>query len=193
MAAEDGGKATIEPFKHGSRYCYGARRPVYLDSRDPEADQEGILRSVGHKAFNPYSKYSAICGMPVAIREEHLRAGFPNPLKDKPLVYIAMVGPSERRRKTPAWWRASVAALEAEARQIEREAAWEVELGLELEAARPEAAAEFTAAPDREAVARTEDRTHALWSKAPVFMWRVSGTRCWDCMASLIESDVSRE
>ena len=25
---------------------------------------------------------------------------------------------------------------------------------------------------------------------ACVFMWRVSGARCWDCMASLIESDV---
>eukprot|EP00614_Pseudopedinella_elastica_P039826 CAMPEP_0181261884 /NCGR_PEP_ID=MMETSP1097-20121128/1736_1 /TAXON_ID=35684 /ORGANISM="Pseudopedinella elastica, Strain CCMP716" /LENGTH=85 /DNA_ID=CAMNT_0023360537 /DNA_START=126 /DNA_END=380 /DNA_ORIENTATION=+ len=25
-----------------------------------------------------------------------------------------------------------------------------------------------------------------------MFMWRDSGARCWDCLASLIESDVSR-
>ena len=116
-----------------------------MDGRDPEADQEKNLRFVDHKAFNSYCEYSAICVMLVAIRDEHLRAGLPNPLKDKPLVNIAMIDLSERRRETPDWEREPVAASEAETRQIEREAAREVELGRELEAARPEAAAEFIA------------------------------------------------
>ena len=131
MAEVDGGKVAIGPFKHWLCYCYGARTPVYLNGRDPEADQEVTQRLVDHKASNSYYEYSAICVVLVAIRDEHLRAGFPNPLKDKPLVNTAMVDLSERRREAPAWWRAPVAASEAEARQIEPEAAREVELGLE--------------------------------------------------------------
>ena len=103
MAEKDGGKATIEPFEHCLYYSNGARRPgtVYLDGRGPEADKEEVLRFVDHKAFNSYYEYSAICGMLVAIRDEHLRAGFSNPLKDKPLVNIAVIDLSERRRETP--------------------------------------------------------------------------------------------
>ena len=54
MAEDDGGKATIGSFKHWLCYRYGAGKPVFLDGRDPGADQEGVLRFVDHRAFNSY-------------------------------------------------------------------------------------------------------------------------------------------
>ena len=78
--------------------------------------------------------------MPVAMRDKHVRAGFPDPLEEKPLVNIAVIGLSGMRREISAWLRESVAAWEAEARQIESEAAREAVMELKLEAARVEAA-----------------------------------------------------
>ena len=139
-----------------------------MDGRGPEADQEKILRFVDHKAFNLNYEHSVIYDMPVVIRDKHLRAGLPDgPPKVKQLVNIAIIDLSETRRETPAWLRASVAALEAEARQIEREAAREAVMDLKLEAARAEVASEFVAEHDREAVAMAEDRANALGRKIP--------------------------
>ena len=81
----------------------GQAKLVYMDGRDHGADQEEILRFVDHQACNSYYEYSDICDMLVAIRDMHLRAGYPGPLKDKPLVNVAMIDLSERRREPPAW------------------------------------------------------------------------------------------
>ena len=95
----------------------GQAKSIYIDGRDHGADQEEIPRFVDHQARDSYYEYPDICGMLGAIRDRHLRAGHPFPLKDKPLVNAAMIGLSEGRRKPPAWQRASVTA---EMRQIER-------------------------------------------------------------------------
>ena len=129
---------------HWKCYCYTAERSLYLDGRDPWADQEEILRFVAHKAYNVGYDYSAICDMLCAIRDEHRLAGLPNPLRDKPLVRRAMQEISEMQPEAPAWRRASGAAA-VEARPIEHAAAGKVES--RSEAARPGAAAEIIAGP----------------------------------------------
>ena len=78
-----------------------------------------------------------------------------------------MIGLSERRRQTPASLRSPVAASEAEARQVEREVEREAEMVLMFGAARAEAVLEFIAERDREPLAMSEDRAHALGRKIP--------------------------
>ena len=90
--------AEVGVFVHWRRYCYGAGRSVYLDGQDPWADQEEILRFVTHQAYNSHCDYSAICDMLSAIQVEHLRAGLPDPLTDKPLAGISMKDIAEMRQ-----------------------------------------------------------------------------------------------
>ena len=117
MAEDDGGKATIEGFRPWAYFRFGQAKSVYMNGQDNGADQEEILKFVDHQACNSYYEYPDICDMLGAIRDRHLRAGYPGPLKDKLLVKGAMIDLSEGRRKPPAWQRASMVA---EMRQIER-------------------------------------------------------------------------
>ena len=69
--------AEEDVFVNWKCYRYGARRSLYLDGRDPGADQQEILGFVAHKAYSAGYDYSAICDMRCAIRDEHHRAGLP--------------------------------------------------------------------------------------------------------------------
>ena len=95
--------AEEDVFVHWRCYRYGAGRSLYLDGRDPWADQEEILRFVAHKAYNVGYDHAAICDMLCAIRDEHLRAGLPNPLRDMPLVRRAILEIAENRPDPLAW------------------------------------------------------------------------------------------
>ena len=166
MAEDDGEMPMVGSFNPWAYFRLGQAKPIYMNGRDHVAGQEGIMRFVDHQESNSYYEYSDICDMLDAIRDMHLRAGYPGPPKDKPLVNIAMVALSERRRELPAGQRASVVAPEAEVRQIEHRA-WEAAREPKLEAARAEAALEFIAEHDHGVVAMTEDSAFALGRKVP--------------------------
>ena len=67
-------------------------KALFLDGRDPRADQEEILGFVAHKAPNSHNAHSFINAVMYAQRFRHLMARKSDPLENKPLVKIAMEG-----------------------------------------------------------------------------------------------------
>jgi len=93
-------------FKHWVQWRAGREAPVYLDGRNPKADEDELLLFVAHMALNADYAHSTIHVMLYALRFKHLMARRPDPLEDKVLLKIAMKGISRMQggpwRKIPA-------------------------------------------------------------------------------------------
>ena len=66
--------------------------PLYLDGKDPAADEEELVLFVAHKAMVSLYAHGTIHVMLYALRRKHLLARYPDPLEDKLLVKMAMKG-----------------------------------------------------------------------------------------------------
>jgi site-specific DNA-cytosine methylase len=66
--------------------------PLYLDGRDPRADEEELILFVAHKAMVALYAHGTIHVMLCAIRRKHLLIRLPDPLEDSVLLKSAMKG-----------------------------------------------------------------------------------------------------
>ena len=83
--------------------------PLYLTGKDPreeEEKEEELIKFVAHKALTMHYAYSTIHVMLYALRHVHLLEWWPDPLKDKVVLKMAMKGISRLQgaplRKVPA-------------------------------------------------------------------------------------------
>ena len=93
-------------FKHWVMWRMVRGQPLYLTGRDLNADQNEMVSFVAYKGLVFNYGHGTVHVMLYAIRFQHLAAGMGDPLRDKPLLKVAMKGLKRiqggPRRKIPA-------------------------------------------------------------------------------------------
>ena len=103
----EGSRTTYESsFKHWRRWRAVRGQPLFLTGGYPREEEEELIKFVAHKALTMHYAYSTIHVMLYALRHVHLLERWPDPLRDKVLLKMAMKGISRLQgaplRKVPA-------------------------------------------------------------------------------------------